>query len=58
MPRPYAPKTLLAVQDYALRNEEGYVYTLKEIAQKHGVTVPALSRAAHKHGLSRRKEAE
>lgn len=57
MGRPFAPKTLEALKDYALKDDRGYVLTLKQIAEKHGLTVPALSRAAHKHGLSRYKEA-
>lgn len=52
--RPYLPKMLKALEEYAQLDPEGrYLYRVKDIAHRHGVSAPALSRAARKKGLSR-----
>lgn len=58
MGRPYSPKTLLALQDYTRKDERGYLEPVKVIAERHGIAPQALSRAASKHGVSRRPTQE
>lgn len=54
MTRPFLPKMLAALQEYEELDESGrYKYRLTEIALKHNVTVPSLSRAARKKGILR-----
>lgn len=54
MTRPFLPKMLRALGEYPLTGPDGrYLYSLKEIGTRYGVSVPALSRAARKVGLSR-----
>ncbi len=39
--------------DYLLRTTDGYVYSLAEVASRHGVAVSTVSQLAKRRGISR-----
>ena len=53
MSRPFLPKMLKALADYQKVKDGRFRYRLTEIAHKYGLRPHDISRAAHKHGLTR-----
>lgn len=56
MSRPFLPKTLAALKEYVEVEDGHFKWRLTEIAKRHSIQVSSLSRAAHKHGLTRYRE--